>query len=133
MEQNKALGSPSTFYRILRKAKVIPPQIGDAYITPNGYTAKLSHLHVTDPNKVDVEEMLPDTDQPVVKTYHLSDLKPLTPRPRYCATPPHSWDVDVAISAAHKSVSPLVKTSQKHHVANIFSIFDGFWQKRSIE
>jgi hypothetical protein len=104
MEQNKDLGSPSTFYRLLAKAKVIPPQIGDAYTTPDGNIAKISHLHVTDPNKVDVEEMFPGTDQPVVKTYNLDDLKPIKLMPVYCAKTPDGWDVDVAMSGAHKSM-----------------------------
>jgi hypothetical protein len=102
MEQNNALGSPSTFYRILRKAKVIPPQIGDAVTTPDGNIAKISHLHVTDPNRVDVEEMLPNEDQPVVRTYELDDLKPIKLMPVYCAKTPDGWDVDVAMSGAHK-------------------------------
>jgi hypothetical protein len=102
MEENKAFGSPSTFYRILRKAKAIPPKVGDSYITPDKLVAKLSHVHVTDPNKVDVEIDLHDGSQPVTKTYNLKDLEPLNPMGTYCATTTHGWDVDVAVSAAHK-------------------------------
>jgi hypothetical protein len=102
MEQNKALGSPSTFYRILREAKAILPQVGDTVTTPDGQVAKISHLHSTAPDKVDAEIDLHDGSQPVPKTYNLKDLKPLNSRGTYCATTPHGWDVDVAISAAHK-------------------------------
>lgn len=102
MEQNKALGSPSTFYRILREAKAILPQVGDTVTTPDGQVAKISHLHSTAPDKVNAEIDLHDGSQPVPKTYNLKDLKPLNSRGTYCATTPHGWDVDVAISAAHK-------------------------------
>ena len=104
MEQNKALGSPSTFYRILAKAKVLPPRIGDAFTTPDGNPANISHIHSTAPNKVDVEVMVPDADEPVVRTYNLDELTPIKPKPSYWATTPHGWPVDVAKSAAHKSV-----------------------------
>ena len=104
MKKHEAFGSPSTFWRIVRKAKVISPQIGDAVTTPDGNIAKISHLHVTDPNKVDVEEMLPNEDQPVVRTYELDDLKPIKLMPVYCAKTPDGWDVDVAMSGAHKSM-----------------------------
>ena len=102
MEENKAFGSPSTFWRILRKAKVIPPQVGDAYLTPDNQAAKISHIHGTTPNKVDVEIDPHDGNPPVTKTYNLDELKPLTPKPTYCATTPDGWPIDVAKSAAHK-------------------------------
>ena len=104
MEKHKAYGSPRTFYRILREAKVIPPQIGDAYLTKDNQVAKISHLHSTAPDKVDAEIDLHDGSQPVPKTYNLKDLEPLNPWGTYCATTPHGWDVDVAISAAHKAM-----------------------------
>ena len=102
MKKHEAFGSPSAFYRILRKAKVLPLQVGDAYITLDDQAVKISHVHNTAPNKVDVEIDLHDGNPPVTKTYELNDLKPLNPKPTYCATTPHRWDVDVAISAAHK-------------------------------
>jgi hypothetical protein len=102
MEKHKAYGSPRTFYRILREAKVIPPQIGDAYLTKDNQVAKISHLHSTAPNKVDGEIDLHDGNPPVTKTYNLNDLKPLTPKPTYCAKTPDGWPIDVAKSAAHK-------------------------------
>jgi hypothetical protein len=102
IKKHEAFGSPSAFYRILRKAKVPPVQVGDAYITLDDQAVKISHVHNTAPNKVDVEIDLHDGNPPVTKTYELNDLKPLNPKPTYCATTPHRWDVDVAISAAHK-------------------------------
>ena len=102
MEKHKAYGSPRTFYCILREAKVILPQIGDAYITSEKQVVVITHIHSTAPDKVDAEIDLHDGSQPVPKTYNLKDLKPLNSRGTYCATTPHGWDVDVAISAAHK-------------------------------
>jgi hypothetical protein len=104
MERHKSLGSPRTFYRLLAKAKVIPLQPGDVVTTPDKNEAKIVHLHSMGINKVDVEEMLPNTDQPVLRTYNLDELTPITPKPYYCATTPDKWDLDVAKSAAHKSV-----------------------------
>jgi hypothetical protein len=48
--------------------------------------------------------MVPNANQPVVKTYNLDELKPRNPKPFYCAKTPHGWDVDVAASAAQKCV-----------------------------
>ena len=104
MKQHKSLASPSTFYRILREAKALLPQVGDAFTTPDNNIAKILHLHSTAPDKVDVEEMPPNTDKPIVKTYNLDQLKAIKPKPVYIATTPHGWDVDVAVSGAHKSM-----------------------------
>jgi hypothetical protein len=104
MEKHKAFYSRRAFYRILAKEKVRPPQVGDAYLTKDNEAAIISHLHDTAPDKVDVEIDLHDGNPPVTKTYNLDELKPLTPKPVYCAKTPHDWDVDVAISGAHKSV-----------------------------
>jgi hypothetical protein len=89
MEKHKAFYSRRAFFRILAKAKVLPVQIGDAYLTPDNQAAEISHLHETAPDKVDVEVDLHDGNPPVTKTYNLEDLKPLTPKPTYCATTPH--------------------------------------------
>lgn len=104
MKKHEAFGSPRTFYRILAKAKVLPPRIGDAFTTPDGNPAKISHIHSTVPNKLDVEEMVPNANQPVVKTYNLDELKPRNPKPFYCAKTVHDFNVDVAASAAQKAV-----------------------------
>jgi hypothetical protein len=101
MEKHKAFYSRRAFFRILAKAKVLPVQVGDAYLTPENQAAKISHLHETAPDKVDVEIDLHDGNS-ITKTYSLNDLKPLTPKPTYCATTPHGWPIDVAKSAAHK-------------------------------
>jgi hypothetical protein len=102
MKKHEAFGSRRAFYRILAKAKVLPVQVGDAYITPDNQVVTISQLHSTALDKVDVEIDLHDGSQPVTKTYSLKDLEPLNPMAVYCATTPHGWDVDVAISAAHK-------------------------------
>jgi hypothetical protein len=81
---------------------VLPPQLGDAYLTKDNEAAIISHLHDTAPDKVDVEIDLYDGNPPVTKTYNLEDLEPLISKPSYCATTPDGWDVDVAKSAAHK-------------------------------
>ena len=77
------------------------PHIGGPVKTLAGNLAKVIDLTA---DKADVEEMLPNAHQPVIKTYKRDQLKAWNSKPFYCATTVHNWDVDVAVSAAQKCV-----------------------------
>src|ERR1039458_3707601 len=77
------------------------PHIDDMVTTPDGNLAKVIDLTA---DKADVEEMLPNAHQPVIKTYERDQLTAWNSKPFYCAKTVHNWDVDVAASAAQKAV-----------------------------